>query len=65
MEYDIDGGNFNRKGPAAGDQSGIAWVSGKGGVRGIDLLPEAAFRLEVADTTPDLSTPTHTDWFLA
>jgi hypothetical protein len=65
MEYDIDGGNFNRKGPAAVDQSGIAWVSGKGGVRGLDLFPETTFQLDVADVTPDLSAPMHSDWFLA
>ena len=65
MEYDIDGGNFARKGQAAFDQDGIAWVSGQGGTRGQTdpLHSETAFLLEVAGVTPNVQ-DAGTGWFL-
>jgi hypothetical protein len=69
MEYDVITGNRHGKGEVDVDHDGIAWVSGRGGVRGLTdpLLGEDAFLLEVAGVTSglDVGTPTHADWFLA
>lgn len=60
MEYDIATGSNHRKGEIDADNDGIAWVSGKGGTRG---LAEHTFLLEVAGVTPGESGgPPHTDW---
>jgi hypothetical protein len=53
MEYDVITGNRHGKGEVDVDHDGIAWVSGRGGVRGLTdpLLGEDAFLLEVAGVT--------------
>lgn len=69
MEYDIATGSWPRMGDDV-DNDGIAWVSGRGGTRGLTepVLSETAFLLEVAGATPhmqDVATPAHADWSLA
>ena len=65
MEYDIATGSWPRKAALDVDDHGIAWISGRGGIRG--LTGEYAFLLEVAGVSPDqdAGTPTQADWFLA
>jgi hypothetical protein len=61
MEYDIATGN-RHKTETDVDDSGIAWVSGRGGIRG--LVGQYEFPVEVAGVTPDPDTGTQADWFL-
>jgi hypothetical protein len=60
MEYDIATGSWPRTGAIDVDDHGIAWVSGRGGIRG--LTGEYEFLLEVAGVTPERDT--QVDWFL-
>jgi hypothetical protein len=65
MEYDIATGSWPRKGAIDVDDHGIAWVSGRGGNRG--LVGEHEFLLEVAGVTPDQDAAAlaQADWLLA
>jgi hypothetical protein len=62
MEYDVaTGNNTHRKGEVDVDDTGIAWVSGRGGVRG---YADDTFPLEVVGVTPHGPDVGTADWLM-